>query len=257
MTVPGTAGATYDGVTFPALAVRLRTPALVCLAEVTSTLDELHRLAALGAPAGTAVLADRQTRGRGRQGRAWQSPGGQGIWLAYLVRPAAAETGVLALRAGLAVARAVEALGAGPRVKWPNDVMLGDRKLAGVLCEAKWERGRPAWVALGIGINVKGPLPDGLAGLAATLDEVGPAGRVDLLARLLPALHALPTGSELGPDEREALAARDWLRGRRLLEPVPGTAAGIDAGGGLMVETDAGTERVVSGTVRLGVQEWL
>jgi BirA family biotin operon repressor/biotin-[acetyl-CoA-carboxylase] ligase len=247
----------YDGVTPAALAARLGTPALVCLAEVTSTLDEVHRLAARGAPAGTAVLADRQTRGRGRQGRVWQSPGGRGIWLAYLVRPAAAENGVLALRAGLAVARAVEALGARPRVKWPNDVMLGDRKLAGVLCEAKWEEGRPAWVAIGIGINVKGPLPDGLVGLAATLDEAVTASRVDLLARLLPALHALPRGSELGPDEREALAARDWLCGRRLLEPVPGTAAGIDAAGGLLVETDAGTEVVVSGTVRLGAQEWL
>jgi len=241
----------YDGVTPPALAARLETPALVCLAEVPSTLDEVHRLAAQGAPAGTAVLADRQTRGRGRQGRAWESPGGRGIWLAYLARPAAADTGLLALRAGLAVVRAMESLGARPLVKWPNDVMLGDRKLAGVLCEAKWERGRPAWVALGIGINVKAPLPAGLAGLAATLDEAVPAGRVDLLARLLPALHALPTGSELTPDEREALAARDWLCGRRLLEPVPGTAAGIDATGGLLVETARGVRRVVSGTIRL------
>jgi BirA family biotin operon repressor/biotin-[acetyl-CoA-carboxylase] ligase len=244
-------GIAYDGLAPPALAARLRTPALVYLAEVTSTLDELHRLAAEGAPGGTAVLADRQTRGRGRQGRPWHSPAGQGIWLAFLMRPGAPETGLLALRAGLAVARAIEAVGAQPRIKWPNDVMLGDRKVAGVLCEAKWERGQPAWVALGIGINVRGPLSVELAATATSIDAVMPVDRVDLLGRLLPALHALPGGGELAPEEQEALAARDWLRGRRLLEPEEGTAAGFDAGGALLVETEAGMRKVVGGTVRL------
>jgi BirA family biotin operon repressor/biotin-[acetyl-CoA-carboxylase] ligase len=241
----------YDGIDLPALSERLRTPLLVVRAEVTSTLDVLHRLAVEGAPAGTAVLADRQTEGRGRRGRAWLSPAGRGIWLAYLVRPTASDPGVLSLRAGLAVAAAAGALGATLRIKWPNDLMLGDRKLAGVLCEARWEQGRPAWVALGIGINVRGPLPAEVAGTAATLDEVVPAGRVDLLARLLPALHALPMDRELTAEERRVLAERDWLRGRRLIAPIAGVAAGIDADGALRVETGAARERVTSGTVRL------
>jgi BirA family biotin operon repressor/biotin-[acetyl-CoA-carboxylase] ligase len=241
----------YDGLGPAALAARLRTPALVCLAETTSVLDELHRLAAQGATAGTAVLADRQTRGRGRQGRSWQSPAGRGIWLAFLVRPGPPETGLLALRVGLAVARAVEAVGAAARIKWPNDVMLGDRKLAGILCEARWESARPAWVAVGIGINVKGPLPDEIAGLAATLDETVPADRVEVLGHLVPGLQALPSGGDLSPEERAALAARDWLAGRRLIEPVSGIAAGIDPAGRLLVHTERGETPVVSGTIRL------
>ncbi|HET7039267.1 MAG TPA: biotin--[acetyl-CoA-carboxylase] ligase [Gemmatimonadales bacterium] len=244
-------GVAYDGLPTSALSARLRTPGLVCLAAVGSALDELHRLAADDAPAGTAVLADRQTRGRGRQGRAWESPAGQGVWLAYLMRPQAMETGVLALRAGLAVARAVEALGPRPRIKWPNDVMLGDRKLAGVLCEARWSGGRPAWVALGIGINVTGPLPDELRRVGATLDEAVSAGRVDLLEHLMPLLHGLSGCAELEPCERQALAARDWLAGRRLSEPVAGTPRGLDAQGALLVETENGMQRLTGGTIRL------
>jgi BirA family biotin operon repressor/biotin-[acetyl-CoA-carboxylase] ligase len=244
-------GPVYDGVAGPALSARLRTPSLVLAEHVTSTLDELHRLAAQGAPAGTAVLADRQSRGRGRHGRTWESPAGRGIWLAWLARPAEPETGVLSLRAGLAVIAAAETLGARPRLKWPNDVMLGDRKLAGVLCEARWDGGRPAWVAVGIGINVHGPVPEALARSAVALDAEVPATRVDVLAQLLPALHAMPGGRELTATERHSLSERDWLQGRRLTEPSGGVAAGIDATGALLVDAPDGRMRVMSGTVRV------
>jgi BirA family biotin operon repressor/biotin-[acetyl-CoA-carboxylase] ligase len=106
-------------------------------------------------------------------------------------------------------------------------------------------------VALGIGINVQGPLPDEIAQVGATLDEAVPAGRVDLLERLLPLLHGLSGTARLAPEEREALAARDWLAGRGVVEPIAGIAAGIDADGALLVETDQGTRRVTSGTIRL------
>jgi BirA family biotin operon repressor/biotin-[acetyl-CoA-carboxylase] ligase len=129
--------------------------------------------------------------------------------------------------------------------------MLGDRKLAGLLCEARWERGRPAWVALGIGINVNGPLPEEIGAVAATLDQAVPAGRVDLLEQLLPLLHGLSGNARLEPEEREALAERDWLAGRRVVEPIAGIATGIDADGALLVATDHGTRRVTSGTIRL------
>jgi biotin-[acetyl-CoA-carboxylase] ligase BirA-like protein len=188
----------YDGLDPRDLSRRTQTPGLVVLAQVTSALDVLHELAAEGARAGTAVLADVQTRGRGRQGRSWHSPAGQGIWLTYLVRPPGPlETGVLALRVGLAVAASLERLGCRPRVKWPNDVLLDGRKVAGILCEARSMPGEPGWVAVGIGMNVHGPLPDELAQSAVALDEVVPVTRIAVLERLLPLLHdlALSTGS--------------------------------------------------------------
>jgi BirA family biotin operon repressor/biotin-[acetyl-CoA-carboxylase] ligase len=249
--VKAASAAAYDGLAPAALAALVRTPGLVCLPDVTSTLDELHQMAAQGAPAGTAVLADRQTAGRGRQGRPWRSPAGQGIWLAYLSRPATAAIGVLSVRVGLAVIRAAEALGARPRLKWPNDVMLGERKLAGVLCEARWDGGRPAWVAIGIGINVHGPLPADLRPGAATLDEAVPAGRVELLAQLLPLLHAVPQGEELSAGERREVESRDWLRGRRLIAPLAGMVMGIDGRGALVVETEGGRRHIGSGTVQV------
>ncbi len=240
----------YDNVSSAELAARLRTPGLLCLPEVGSTLDIVHELAAEGAPAGTLVLTDMQTRGRGRQGRSWHSPPGIGVWLGYLVRvPHPLETGLLSLRVGLAMAEALADLGAGCRLKWPNDVLVADRKVAGILCEG---RSVPAaWVAVGIGVNVRGPLPEAIADTATTLDaHVPDVTRVGLLERLVPRLHMLSSRPELSDSEREAYRRHDWLFGRRLLEPVDGTALGIDADGALLVETGNGTRRVLTGTVR-------
>jgi BirA family biotin operon repressor/biotin-[acetyl-CoA-carboxylase] ligase len=248
---------TYDGLSPEEVARRTGTPGLLVLAEVTSALDVLHELAAAGAPAGTAVLADVQTRGRGRQGRAWHSPAGQGIWLTFLVRPPAPlESGVLALRVGLAVAATLERLGVEPRVKWPNDVLLDDRKVAGVLCEARsmpgaTGAGAGGWVALGIGMNVHGPLPAELRRSAIALDEVVPVTRIAVLERLLPLLGGLALAPRLDQAECRVYALLDWLRDRRLRAPVAGVALGIDADGALVVETPAGARRVVAGSVEL------
>jgi BirA family biotin operon repressor/biotin-[acetyl-CoA-carboxylase] ligase len=243
---------TYDGLTPDELARRTGAPQLLVLGEVTSALDVLHDLAAEGAPSGAAVLADVQTRGRGRQGRSWHSPAGQGIWLAYLVRPPVPlESGVLALRVGLAVAAALERLGARPRLKWPNDVVLDGRKVAGILCEARSTPAAEVWVAVGIGMNVHGPLPAALTQGAITLDEAVAVTRVAVLERLLPLLHELALAPRLDPTERRVYAALDWLRGRRLQAPAAGVARGIDADGALLVETDAGPRRVIAGSVEL------
>lgn len=237
----------YDGVPCADLAGRLAVPELVCLAEVGSVLDVVHERAAAGAPAGAMCLAEAQSRGRGRQGRPWLSPPGGGIWLGYLMRPGAhAATGVLALRVGLAVAAGLRALGADVRLKWPNDVYLDDRKLAGMLCEARRD-----WVAVGIGLNVRGRLPAELAGTAATLAESLPdVSRVRVLEAVVPRLHALTAAPELTGEERRRFAELDWLHGRRLLEPVVGTASGVAADGALLVETDGGTARITAGSVR-------
>lgn len=240
----------YDGLTPAELAARLRAPSCLVLARVTSTLDIVHELAGEGAPAGTVVLAEEQVAGRGRQGRRWHSPPGTGVWLGYLMRPAnEPASGVLALRVGLAVAAAVGDLGVRAGLKWPNDVVLENRKLAGILCEARSIAGG-GWIAIGVGLNVHGPLPPEVAGHGIALDHViGGVTRVEVLERLVPRLHALSPAPALSSEECAEYRARDWLAGKELREPVAGRVLGVDADGALLVVTGRGRERVVAGSV--------
>jgi BirA family biotin operon repressor/biotin-[acetyl-CoA-carboxylase] ligase len=243
---------TYDGMTLATLANAARTPELLVVPEVPSTLDVVHALAEEGAVARTAVLADAQTRGRGRQGRTWHSPRGKGIWLGYLVRPPTdTAAGLLAVRVGLAVADVLDELGVTVRLKWPNDVLCRDRKLAGILCETRWKGTSPAWTAVGIGMNVHGPLPTAVAEVAVAVDEVAPVPRRAILERLLPRLHALPMSDRLNDTERDAWRTRDWLADRALREPVAGIARGIERDGALRVETATGIRRALAGHVTL------
>jgi BirA family transcriptional regulator, biotin operon repressor / biotin---[acetyl-CoA-carboxylase] ligase len=231
-------------------------PRLIRLPTVSSTMDLLHSLAADGAEAGTVVVAGEQTGGRGSRGRSWQSPRG-GLWLSALFRPRSA-TGVelFGLRVGLAVADALETLGLGVSVgiKWPNDLMVGDRKLGGVLCEARWQGESLTWVVAGIGINVANPVPDDLAAIATALAEWVPGITPDVVEPAVTArLRTLVAPSDrLGPVELSGLRHRDWLSGRRLRSPAPGTAAGISDEGALLVRSDGGaTIAVRAGTVEL------
>jgi BirA family biotin operon repressor/biotin-[acetyl-CoA-carboxylase] ligase len=244
---------TYDGVSPADLAARIRCPSCLVLRSVSSTLDLVHELAQEGAPAGTAVLADEQVRGRGREGRRWHSPPGAGILLGYLHRPRGpGVAGVLALRVGLAVGEALSALGFGPRLKWPNDVVLGDRKVGGILCEARSQGAGVSWVAVGIGLNVRGAVPAEVAGKAVALDEVRPGvTRVAVLEALMPRLHQLADGPALSETERAAYRRYDWLAGREVVEPVRGKVLGVDVDGALLVGSARGPERVLAGTVRM------
>jgi BirA family biotin operon repressor/biotin-[acetyl-CoA-carboxylase] ligase len=241
----------YDGLQPADLAARLRAPGCLSLESVTSTMDIVHELAGEGAPGGTVVLADEQVAGRGRQGRRWHSPRGCGIWLGYLVRPRrTTEGGVLALRVGLAIVDALAELGVTAYLKWPNDVLVEDRKLAGILCEARWSADRLSWVTVGIGLNVTGTLPDDIASQAITLTEVDPgATRIKVLETLVPRLHALRDDPVLSDDEREAYQQVDWLAGRRVREPVQGIASGVDSTGALLVTGPRGMQRIVGGGV--------
>lgn len=241
----------YDGVSAKELAARLCAAECLLHERVPSVLDVVHEVAAHGAPNGAVVLADEQTAGRGRLGRRWHSPPGCGIWLGFLMRPPhRVEGGVLALRVGIAVAETLDGMGVSVKLKWPNDIVVQDRKLAGVLCEARWRDGRPSWVAVGIGINVHGPLAEEVRDSAVTLDEVlTHPSRVAVLERLLPALCALPTASHLSEHECTTYARIDWLAGRRLVEPVPGVAEGVSTDGALLVKTAAGVERILGGGV--------
>jgi BirA family biotin operon repressor/biotin-[acetyl-CoA-carboxylase] ligase len=218
-------------------------------------MDLLHELAAEGAAEGTVVVAGEQTTGRGSRGRTWRSPPG-GLWLSTLYRPQA-PTGaeLLSLRIGLAVADAIES-GSGVRlaIKWPNDLMLEDRKLGGILCEARWHGERLGWIVAGIGLNVTNQIPVQLAAGATRLADRRPDLTPEALeAPVTARLRALdPARDRLDPAELDALRARDWLRGRRVLAPVAGRADGITEEGALLVrDADGAARRIRAGTVEL------
>jgi BirA family biotin operon repressor/biotin-[acetyl-CoA-carboxylase] ligase len=230
-------------------------PTIVRLASTPSTMDVLHALAEAGAVAGTAVVAEVQEAGRGSRGRSWSSPRG-GLWLSVLARPRAAALEVLSLRAGLAVAELLATLGAEGRIalKWPNDLMLDDRKCGGILCEARWQGATPAWVVIGLGLNVTNTVPPALMETAAGLASILPALTAEaLVVPMVTALRGVDAAAgTLGDGERTRFARRDWLRGRALAAPAAGTADGLAADGALLIRGSDGTTTAVrSGTVAL------
>lgn len=250
-----------DGIPATTLARRWGIPQCGVFRTLTSSLDAIHDLGAQSAPSGTAVIADEQTAGRGRDGRTWRSPLG-GVWLGMLLRPPLPAPGVLALRVGLVLADVVEAvLGVRPTwlskpragLKWPNDVLVDDRKVAGILCETRWQGDTLQWLGVGIGINVVNEIPGELAGRAVALRELRPSvRRIDVLDQLVPSLLRLTThDARLTEFEVAAFARRDWLRGRHLRAPLAGRAAGIRPDGALLVDTGAGTTMVQGGHVEL------
>jgi len=243
-----------DDIPAAALARRWGIPQCGVFRTLPSALDAIHDLDAQGAPSGTVVLAEEQTAGRGREGRTWRSPAG-GVWLGMLLRSPVPVAGVLSLRIGLVLADVVEAVAPGrrPALKWPNDVLVNDRKVAGILCESRWQGEALQWLGVGIGINVANAVPAELEQQAISLSELRPGvRRIDVLDVLVPALVRLTAhGAQLTEFECAAFARRDWLRGRHLRAPLAGRAAGIRPDGALLVDTGAGTTMVRDGHVEL------
>lgn len=241
----------YDGVGATALAARLGVPAVLLFDQVGSTLDVAHRIATESA-SGTLVLADEQTAGRGRHGRRWTSAPGAGIWLTLIERPTDLRAlDVLSLRCGLYAAEALDVM-AGSRVgvKWPNDLYVGERKLAGILIETRWRGTAPDWVAIGFGINVVAPDVSTGTGLRPGVS------RPDVLDVLVPALRRAASASRhLGDDELARWDARDIAAGRTLVSPAEGRASGISREGELLVaETTGALTRHRSGSLTFAEQ---
>ena len=240
----------YDGHHGEALARALDAPQVILFDSTASTMDEAHALAASGAPAGTVVLADRQTAGRGRGGNRWESERAQGIWMTVIERPNDTRAvDVLSIRLGLRAGRALDRYAASPiRLKWPNDLYVGDRKLAGILVEARWRSSRIDWVAVGIGVNVLEPttVPNAAALRPGT-------DRVEVLAELFPAVRAAANArGPLTPEELREFAARDLAVGRTCVDPASGEVRGINESGELLVDTGAGVRAFRGGSLIFG-----
>jgi BirA family transcriptional regulator, biotin operon repressor / biotin---[acetyl-CoA-carboxylase] ligase len=153
------------------------------------------------------------------------------------------------------VAAAVEALVSVPiRLKWPNDLMLMERKVGGILCEARWQGGTLGWVAAGVGLNVRNQIPSQLGGLAVSLAQIQADITVDhVLDRVTAALDRLDLrGEQLSIPELDQFARRDWLSGREIREPMSGTVTGVREDGALLVRTANGSDIPLrSGSVEL------
>jgi BirA family biotin operon repressor/biotin-[acetyl-CoA-carboxylase] ligase len=236
--------------------------------EVDSTNDWLREQALNGAPSGTVCVAETQLAGRGRRGRSWVSPFAANLYLSLLWRPVSGATalGGLGLVTGIALLRALRSCGIeGAGLKWPNDILVGDAKLAGVLIDVVGESNGPCIVIVGVGVNVCMP-----PGEAAAIDQQwtdlhhlsgdNRLSRNALAARtldeLMPAIETFDAGG-LQPFLDEWRQS-DILRGRKVgltlpNECITGTACGIDDVGALLVDTGNGRRRFLSGDVSVRV----
>jgi len=217
-----------------------------------STNDVARELATAGGRSGTVVTADEQTAGRGRAGRRWSAPSRAALLASAILRPLDETHALLPLAVPLAVCEAIESLApVDCAVKWPNDIWIEERKVAGILIEAR----PPEWAVIGVGINLSIPedaFPDDLRWPATSVGHgVGPEAMLDALC------GRLGRWAAARDEVLDAFTARDGLRGRRVgwdgaggtTASGEGVAAGVDERGNLLVETDAG------GSVSLGAGE--
>jgi BirA family biotin operon repressor/biotin-[acetyl-CoA-carboxylase] ligase len=248
----------------------------VYYASVESTNDIAHRLASAGAAEGTIVMAEAQSAGRGRLGRTWFSPPGAGLYLSVVCRPDLTAGGAapapewpvrplasrLTLVAGVALAEGIGAsTGLPVAIKWPNDIVIGPRKVCGILAEASTSGGDLPYVVLGLGINLRAAgYPPEIAGRATSLEaELGRAiDRGAVLVEVLAALAAryddlracrfdaiLSRWRELAP--ASAGAAVEWTSPSGVRR---GATAGIDDTGALLVAAGGHVERIIAGEIR-------
>lgn len=219
--------------------------------SVESTNDEVRKLAIGGAPDGLVLLAESQTAGRGRRGAAWFSASGESLIFSILVRPS--ESVVLwprlALATGLAVAEAIEGWGFQPNIKWPNDVWLGQRKVAGILVEAGAD-----FAVIGIGINVNtSEFPPAVSEIATSLqiESSNETPRAELLAAIIRKFAWRRSQIDDGFSSLvDAVRVRCVLTGKRVsLLTATGSRVGIveglGLGGELLFRTDQGLEHLI------------
>lgn len=247
---------------------RARLDSINILLDIDSTNNQLRAQALQGAPAGSVCLAERQQQGRGRRGRSWVSPFAANLYLSLLWRISAGAMalGGLSLVAGLAVLRGLREFGIDSAgLKWPNDIVVDNAKLAGILIDVVGESTGPCAVIIGIGVNVRMPPAAGSGIDQAWTDLCTLTGHpavsrnrlaACMLEQVLPAVDEFEArGLQPFMDEWRR---HDLVHGRPIDlqlgdERIRGTACGIDAGGALLVETAAGRRRFTSGEVSVRI----
>jgi BirA family biotin operon repressor/biotin-[acetyl-CoA-carboxylase] ligase len=241
---------------------------LVCLPETKSTNADAFRLAEGGAEEGTTVIADAQSDGKGRRGRAWSSPSGVNLYCSIVLRPCIMphEAPQLTFLSSIAVARAIELTTAlKPEIKWPNDVLINGRKVAGLLNEMSAETDGINFVILGIGVNLNmtsGQFPDDLRTPATSLllEQGLPVNRSRFAATMLTELDRLYTdflrqGFCHMREEWQQLCnanGKGVVVSEGDVEITQGMFSGIDSDGALLLRSPDGTlERILSGDVKV------
>jgi len=230
------------------------------LGVVGSTNDEAAARARTGAPHGTVVVAEGQTKGRGQKGRSWHSLSGANIYVSVILRPELppAATPPITLAAGVATCDTVNHYVAGASIKWPNDVLWSRRKMAGILTEATTRGNRTEAVILGVGLNVNQIMfPDDLPATSLHAARGAPLDREEVLGRLLGELERwTDTLAAAGPSPIiAAWRERAGTLGRRVRTPA-GIAVDVDETGALVVMTDDGRRvKLSSGPLLLEEEE--
>jgi BirA family transcriptional regulator, biotin operon repressor / biotin---[acetyl-CoA-carboxylase] ligase len=238
-------------------------------AVTASTNTNALEAAREGAPHGSVFFADEQTAGRGRGDHNWQSAAGQGLYVSVILRPSIAveHMPLIPLAAGLAAAHAIGiATALEVDLRWPNDLLIGDRKVGGILVESKTEAGVPAFAVVGIGINVHQRSFDANLSTPATSLELELRRTLSRQALLISLLESLQheTWALQEPGLLAAIPARvafmsTWISKRRVEVHGPqscvGVTAGLDQHGFLLVQTDEGTVTVQTGGIRAANSE--
>lgn len=235
--------------------------------EVGSTNEVAYELARNGAPHGTIVIADSQTRGKGRLERRWISPPGVNLYISFVLRPnmLIADAPFITFTAAIALSETISSFGITPSIKWPNDILVGDKKVAGILTEAEPDNGKVSFVVLGAGVNINmtremltAELGDIAASATSLLAESGSSIDRSLFAVVF-INQAEKWYSEfvnLGKDH----IIREWTHRCRMIgkrvevrcdgKVLKGTAQGINPSGYLLVKTEDGsTEKVITGDI--------
>jgi len=229
-----------------------------------STNTDALAAARAGAPHGSVFFTDEQTAGRGRGDHGWQSAAGQGLYVSVILRPsiAVADMPLIPLVAGLAAAQAIGITAARQvDLRWPNDLLIGDRKTGGILVESKTESGAPGFAVVGVGINVHQRSFDPDLSTPATSLSIEAGRTISRHALLISLLESLQheTWALQDPGLRAAITARvafmsSWISNRRVEVHGPqacvGTTAGLDEHGFLLVRTKNGIVTVQTGGIR-------
>ncbi|MFH2138587.1 MAG: biotin--[acetyl-CoA-carboxylase] ligase [Candidatus Omnitrophota bacterium] len=235
---------------------------IIAYASITSTNDAAYTLAEQGAAEGTLVVAEQQTKGKGRMGRTWNSPHGEGIYGSLILRPEITpdEAGKITLMASVSIAQTIRQLtGLEAEIKWPNDILIGKDKICGILTEMSAEPDMVKFIILGFGINVntdKRKLPPHATSISLKLAR--DIRRVDFLKELL---QGMESHYEKIKKKRFGLIIDEWRNlsstlGKRIKVKwrgamIEGQALDVDERGALIVRDDVGfLHHILSGDVR-------